>query len=66
MVWLRGYRLPPRGGSLEKVAPSRGRLSLEAVQPSGNSLSKMSSCVGSQPVFSRLQSGMGGLFSFLR
>ena len=31
--WLVGCWLPPRGGSLERVAPSRGRLPREGVQP---------------------------------
>ena len=31
--WLVGCWLPPQGGSLEREAPSRGRLSPEAVKP---------------------------------
>ena len=31
--WLFGCWLPPRGGSLERVAPSKGRLPREGVQP---------------------------------
>ena len=31
--WLVGCWLPPRGGSLKRVAPSRGRLPREGVQP---------------------------------